>query len=606
MKEIKNFLSSSKQNIVIWIFINILIAVSFIISVEYHQDSFYESALLQARGSFKKDLSYRLWFAIEGGVYVPISDFTPPNPYLDVPLRDVETKEGLRLTLVNPAYMTRMVHGIEMERQGIISHITSLKPLNPVNKPDEWEEKALKELEKGVDEKHELTLLNNEKYLRYLSALKVEEACLKCHANQGYKVGDVIGAIGVSIPFKHYEKLISEHNLNVLLIHLGVAVITFVILFVGAIRNYKNKIRLIDKDEEIKEIVRDADIGYWSFDILNNKLIINKSWADRIGFEFSDKGKEIDYYLSMLHEDDVQNAKQILENLRNGKITEISFEHRLKYKDGSYRWFLSKGKVYQLKKGIPSKISGIQLDIDKEKKTLESLLRYNNEFKLIFEHSPIPTSISSLEDGKFFAVNKAWEEVSGYKSSEVIGKTSLELNMWKNPSDRKNLAEQIIKDFFVENLETLIRKKSGEVFLARFTATLIDIDNKKYIIAKTRDISKEKRFERKLKKEKELYSYFNYIHSMIDELDEQNFYDLSIEYAVKLTESKVGFFHQVSEDQKEIILTAWNQQAKEFCKADYKFHYPINEAGNWIDCLKTKKAVVYNDYKILRIKKDYP
>lgn len=97
----------------------------------------------EANAAFQKDLTYRLWAAMQGGVYVPPSDQTPPNPYLaHVPDRDIETNEGRSLTLVNPAYMTRQVHELGKEKHGLLGHITSLKPMRPENAPDEWETQA--------------------------------------------------------------------------------------------------------------------------------------------------------------------------------------------------------------------------------------------------------------------------------------------------------------------------------------------------------------------------------------------------------------------------------------------------------------------------------
>jgi hypothetical protein len=76
-----------------------------------------KAARVQARSAFEKDLVYRQWAAMHGGVYVPVTEQTPPNPYLtSVAERDITTPLGRRLTLVNPAYMTRQVHEIEAEQ----------------------------------------------------------------------------------------------------------------------------------------------------------------------------------------------------------------------------------------------------------------------------------------------------------------------------------------------------------------------------------------------------------------------------------------------------------------------------------------------------------
>ena len=69
-----------------------------------------------------------------------------------------------------------------------------------------------------------------------------------------------------------------------------------------------------------------------------------------------------------------------------------------------------------------------------------------------------------------------------------------------------------------------------------------------------------------------------------------------LDYAVNLTKSTIGFFHFISDDQNSIILTAWNGQALKNCVANYASHYPIELAGNWVDCVRLRHPVIYNDY----------
>jgi PAS domain-containing protein len=69
-----------------------------------------------------------------------------------------------------------------------------------------------------------------------------------------------------------------------------------------------------------------------------------------------------------------------------------------------------------------------------------------------------------------------------------------------------------------------------------------------------------------------------------------------LDHAVKVTQSKIGFFHFVSPDEKTIILTTWNKQALKTCKANYTSHYPIEKAGNWADCVRLKHPVIYNHF----------
>jgi hypothetical protein len=67
---------------------------------------------------------------------VPVSDVTQPNPYLKHPKRDLLTTDGMQLTMVNPAYMTRQLAEIAEQADGVKFHITSLKTIRPANAAD--------------------------------------------------------------------------------------------------------------------------------------------------------------------------------------------------------------------------------------------------------------------------------------------------------------------------------------------------------------------------------------------------------------------------------------------------------------------------------------
>jgi diguanylate cyclase (GGDEF)-like protein/PAS domain S-box-containing protein len=144
----------------------------------------------------------RDWNARHGGVYVPVTDSTVPNPYLEHPRRDVVTQDGMALTLVNPAFMTRQIGELTEQTDGIKLHITSLKPIRPANAPDAWEAEALRRFEAGLPEFVELIPGIAPAY-RYMAPLKVAKSCLQCHEMQGYVLGQVRGGISITMPAAH-------------------------------------------------------------------------------------------------------------------------------------------------------------------------------------------------------------------------------------------------------------------------------------------------------------------------------------------------------------------------------------------------------------------
>ncbi len=160
----------------------------------------------EAYKGYEKDLMMRAWATMHGGVYVPVTKETQPNPYLTGVLeRDITTPSGRKLTLINPAYVTRQVHELSRSRQGVISHITSLNPIRPENRPDGWETAALLSFEQGVKDYYGYDSIGYVKYFRYMAPLVVEQRCLTCHAVQGYMLGDIRGGISSSVPWAEYE-----------------------------------------------------------------------------------------------------------------------------------------------------------------------------------------------------------------------------------------------------------------------------------------------------------------------------------------------------------------------------------------------------------------
>lgn len=185
----------------------LVIACSFWWAYLQHDKEIAEFGRAAARAMVERDLLYRRWASLQGGLYVEPSVKYPPNPYLShVPNRDVVTNTGIKLTLLNPAYMTRQVYELARENKYVgQGHLTSLKPIRPENGPDSWERKSLLAFEKGVTEVSEIQALDGQKFMRLMRPFVADLSCLKCHAGQGYKVGEVRGGLSVSMPLANIE-----------------------------------------------------------------------------------------------------------------------------------------------------------------------------------------------------------------------------------------------------------------------------------------------------------------------------------------------------------------------------------------------------------------
>lgn len=166
-----------------------------------------------ARSYFDLMVTVRQWNSELGGLYAPVTNLLQPNPYLDLAGRDILLPDGTMLTKVNPAYMTRLISALAVEKDMLQFHITSLNPIRPGNSPLDWEAKALESFEQQNSKEYYYWDHTKSTYY-YIAPLYVTQSCLACHEKQGYKLGDVRG--GISVVFHtnpiSYDSILFSHS----------------------------------------------------------------------------------------------------------------------------------------------------------------------------------------------------------------------------------------------------------------------------------------------------------------------------------------------------------------------------------------------------------
>lgn len=217
----------------------------------------------------------REWNSGHGGVYVPVTPATPPNPYLEHPRRDLRTDDGRALTMINPAYMTRQIAELARQAEGIRLHLTSLKPIRPENAPDAWEAAALRRFEAGAEEITEL-VSGDMPVHRYMAPLRIKQACLQCHEKQGYSVGQIRGGLSVTMPAAQLLAIRDGDRIRSGAVHLLTLAIAGALLHLLFMRNRSHVAALealaAEQEQVIAERTRDLSLA-------NEKL--GRQLADR-------------------------------------------------------------------------------------------------------------------------------------------------------------------------------------------------------------------------------------------------------------------------------------------------------------------------------------
>ncbi len=502
-------LSLKKQGFFLAMFVWLaIISISFVINFYHLKNTISEFALIEAKASFNKDFVYRRWSSKHGGVYVEPKEDTPPNPYLShIPDRDVVTTSGKQLTLINPAYMTRQVHELGLEQYGVKGHITSLNPIRPGNAPDEWEKKVLQILETGAQKEFsEISIINGEKYMRFMRAMVTEKSCLKCHASQGYKEGDNRGGISVSVPFALYEKNIINHIKISFVIHISVALLVLAGMF------YWWR-RLEEADKKIQKNLINLNtaqsigkIGNWEIDHASG----NTYWSEEIYriFELNPDFSEASYYcfLSLTHPDDRERVnKTYTDSLKNRTPNNIIF--RLLLNGDKIKFVNARCETTFDISGNPILSIGTIQDITEQENANNALLESETRFRVIFEQAALGIGLANPE-GCVIRVNKKLCEIVGYSNEELLTKNLRDII---HPDDfvKGFFYMQLVisgeKEKFYENIRFI--RKDGELVWIKVTASLVRKEDgaPDYFIGILEDITQKRLIEIALKESEKRY-----------------------------------------------------------------------------------------------------
>ena len=127
-----------------------------------------------------------------------------------------------------------------------------------------------------------------------------------------------------------------------------------------------------------------------------------------------------------------------------------------------------------------------------------SLRERENRFFTVFHANLMGMAITRFADGRYLDVNEEFLRLMGYLRDEVVGETSFRLQAWVLPEDRDAFVTQLSKQGKVQDRVAQFRKKSGEIWMARLAAEVVEVAGEKVILSLLQDITEQNRAEEAL------------------------------------------------------------------------------------------------------------
>jgi len=251
--------------------------------------------------------------------------------------------------------------------------------------------------------------------------------------------------------------------------------------------------------------------------------------------------------------------------------------------------------------GQPICMVGIGSDISERLRIEAELRQREARYRAVIETSADGFWMIDLE-GRLLEVNDAYCRLSGYRREELLGKHISDLDAQEDPEETARHMAQIIatgSGLF----ESQHRTKDGTVWQVEVNTAFSRETGR--VFAFLRDINRRNRSDALLRTRLQLTDL-----ALADNLDD--LLQAALNAAELFTRSQIGFFHYVDADQQNITLQAWSSNSVDhMCSVEAQQeakgrHYPLDQAGVWADCIRTRQPEIHNDYASLADKNGLP
>ena len=186
-----------------------------------------------------------------------------------------------------------------------------------------------------------------------------------------------------------------------------------------------------------------------------------------------------------------ESRELVMEAIRDGR--ETIYVHQLLRKDGSI--FFAEAQAKMVRTGNRTLRMTALRDVTERKNAEQALRESEEKFSKAFQFNPNGICITETETGRYIAVNESFCRLFGYSNEEMIGRSSLELGIWKNAADRERLIQPLRDGRPVRDFQLQTRDRRNEAKIIMVSAELIELGGKQCLVSMLHDITSRVRAE---------------------------------------------------------------------------------------------------------------
>ncbi|MCG8068491.1 MAG: EAL domain-containing protein [Candidatus Thiodiazotropha taylori] len=317
---------------------------------------------------------------------------------------------------------------------------------------------------------------------------------------------------------------------------------------------------------------------------------VNDRWTEVLGWEQSELVNRP--FFDFVHPDDIEPTLVELEREKRGERV-TKFVNRYRCKDNSYLYL-----EWTTQPEPDGTIYAVARDITRRKLAEQAIMQSVERYQSVIETANDGFWVIDIH-GNILEVNDSYCRLSGYTREELLQMHISEIDANETREDTLTHIKDIVNKKNVL-FETRHRHKNGTLWDAEISTSYSDIEGGRFFVF-IRDI-RERKFNEQIANLRDGLSKIVYQGEM------DNIMRVALDIAESITQSQIGFYHFVEKDQKTLSLQVWSSNTlKNMCHSEgEEMHYPIDQAGVWVDCIHQGKPIIHNDYEALDHKKGMP
>jgi diguanylate cyclase (GGDEF)-like protein/PAS domain S-box-containing protein len=171
--------------------------------------------------------------------------------------------------------------------------------------------------------------------------------------------------------------------------------------------------------DKLRTAINSANVGLWEWDLETNRVYYSQEWKNQLGYAEDEIGDTIDEWKRLVHPEDEQPTLAKVEAYLAAPHPNFEVEFRMRHKNGSWRWMLSKATLQAGEDGKGRRLSGGHIDITERKRIEQALRESEDTFRQLVDHIPQVFWMTDAEQQTLVYISPAYERITGRPTAEL-------------------------------------------------------------------------------------------------------------------------------------------------------------------------------------------